>query len=302
VGFEALAYRQAGQDLQDVVEAGRLPLDPSRIEQLYITGDRRLYAVVRLRDLRAGLDAAAAAFRFGPGELIADRGALRVHYGGDFRAGPRDIFVSRARDLTGVKVYDRAYEAPGADAQAGAGVALHPDLVYPADALAAARRRAAESTTLTFWFRVEEQGYRQNQAVYGTPYRRMVTLAAPSGEALLSLGYEGDGAAARGEAGDVALCRASGLDIGPDAWNLVALSIEGPGKGILLSLNGRPAVQADLGAETSESLLAKGMTFRFGPTEDDGYDAGFYSIALPRYIDRVISQEAIARMYSRGRP
>ncbi len=236
--------------------------------------------------------------------FITDSGSLRIIYDDEKLDGqrPSEFYLTGNSDSTPPKTfwddlrfYDTAYE----------GVLEH-DYINSAventdGSYTHIRSQAAGESTLYFWLRPEDEGLGTDsftKMYEGDSYRRVLTLPG------LHLGYRNNQLQVyKNGSNDPIFPSVNNPNIyvnSNDSWNHICFNIAS--NFVSLYINGLAVADLELTEDEIKALLSPGAEYVFGPefilnpTENNFYKAGFFSLARPVYINRLLTDAEILRL------
>ncbi len=307
-------------------------LDLADDKENVIQGLNYLYYVVDIDELKVKYTEACNTQilpQFQPTDIIFDRGSLSVSYVGlekPEKFGPYNIYVTgepeiidppkAATLIDDIIVFDTAYETGGS---VQPGYIIPPaDFNHPIAERSVTITDSPAEMSLAFWLRIEDEDAMDSQ--YSNKYKRLFTLRDSDGDELYHLGYRGATLDFYDETTGTAYSRfadspigpSSGSPIGPlslglNAWSFITLRLDpdagtaNPDKSKILLDVYDAATQSTasrtilIDKDYFTELLSQNASYYFGPKTDD-FNTGFYSIAGPFYIDRLLTNAEITRM------
>ena len=319
IRFEVYGVEQSPTTLEVTpVGAGPTYLVLDAAAEQYVQGVRHLYYMVDIDALQTAFQDQMASL-FTDGAWKVDAGSLRIVYDESLENfSPADIYVTgrEADSFTNIVVHDQAYE--GTWGPNDEYVEVVPELQHTMASRTATRSETSEHFSLSFWLRIDDAA--AADPTYAERYKRLVTFRDAQGTDLYHLGYRGVGLDLIDEV-TVANAAVSLFDenpIGPlsygmNRWNQITLRVDAttgvndtsgtlmidvrdPIAGTIYSAVVDTLTRSDL-----EALLAAGASVYFGAdTEaaeaDELFNTGFYSIANPFSINRLLSDDEITRV------
>ncbi|HEX3046143.1 MAG TPA: LamG-like jellyroll fold domain-containing protein, partial [Bacillota bacterium] len=292
----------------EVVEKTPIKLDLSKA--VTIEGYNSVYYIVDLPELKGEFLKNCIFFPAGittSGYSIYDLGALRVRYQGPLTPDHlTDIYVTGdlTQGLNDILLYDPSYETPGEP------TTLTEKMRYPEEQLSYTRKASADTETINFWLRLEDErlgdpDYVKVLDTTDTSLKRVLTISGADGALLLQLSYKGDKLYLYDKDNN-SFQQVGILPVAMNfrQWNMITLRITKDKPKLEVRITGGSDYQTcleldytTLTRETMTKILAQGTKFVFGPPVGAGYNTGFFSIAGAFYVDRCMSDDELNRIF-----
>ncbi|MBN2444684.1 MAG: PD40 domain-containing protein [Spirochaetales bacterium] len=309
ITFEAVGKKWVDGEIVDVFGTPN-PLVIAPEKQTYIEGVNHLYylvdadaVVTEFATAKEGLTAEGGALDPDSEDVIIDPGSLRINYYDEWTSfKPVDIYLVGFKDdtnaLKDIIVYDPGYESTSL---IGDYTNLHTDLRHPLyDETDPVRDRSffhetgSESMTLSFWLRLEDEGVIDDN--YAAKEKRILTFCNGVRD-IAYLYYNRNIINFMDDSKTITQIKS--LTTGRDAWNMVTLCIDKNERKIDIYVNDLLISSIEsLPDSVCDQIVQQGARYYFGAPENEDYNTGFYSVALPFYIDRLLTEEEIKRLYN----
>ena len=320
ITFEAYGYQRDEKGSDSVLVDTIAPLTLDANAEHYVEGIHSLYYMVSIDALKTAFQDAVESLVFKPDLWKDNLGRLQIVYDGDGSLSDftednvSDIYVAGGPEdkFADIIVYDDAYSGSSADILYNH---VHSTLQHPMEKRTVTLPSTAETFSLSFWLRIEDEN--AADSLYSNSYKRLVTFRDKSGNDIYHLGYKGTSLELIEEAvspgSQQALIDGDALTLTPgrDAWYFITLRIDPSEdakdrKGFFVIDVYDPVAETNtssvgkLDKVKLEKILESGATFYFGAdtegTEPELKDTGFYSLANPFYIKRLLTGEEIQRI------
>ncbi len=243
-----------------------------------------------------------------PEYAVYDWGSLQVLYDNPLNSDrlvdiyatgnlPGTLDSNQETQLNDLVFYDFNYEEPGS-----AGI-LNSSLDYSADQVKVSfdRPSPALTSTINFWLRLEDEGLGDSDYLseLQTISKRVLTIADASDNNLIGIEYQGNRLTFNDISNSIFKSQIGTLNtlLDSQSWNLITLRITDTPT-IELFINNKLCLQYPITSDMAAKLLAKEVKLIFGPELGYNYNTGFYSIAAPFYIDRLLTPDEAQRLYS----
>ncbi len=228
------------------------------------------------------------------GKKIIDRGALRVNY---TDITPVQVYMTGKKKtdntfpvINDVLIYDFKYERNNNNPRL-----LHNEFKILTNHFD--KFKDSSKMSVSFWLRIEDTD--NLNELYSNKYKRLLTLGR---DKKYQLGYQGNKLDFKEAVNDTHISMLNSpegsMEIGKEDWNLITLLIDSDkdSNNIELYLGDTFLTFLTIPQLELIKLLKGGEKYYFGAENPNDYNTGFYSIAQPVTIDRLLTEAEIERI------
>lgn len=286
IQFEIFAREQNLTDLSVREVAAQAPLTLKPDSYKYLQLDTEYFYVVDVYSLIEQYQTAIYQFKPSSGYLLLDKGSLRLKYNKDFKfegKRPGEIYFTgdSSHNWNDLRFFHDGYLDVNGNIS----------LTHTGSGYTYSRTSDTDDMTLSFWLRVEEEGFgtQSFNDFYSDADRRVLKLPG------VELGYN---------KGRLDLYRSltstpfASFNVNNlDNWNQIHLTVSRSGE-TKLYFNGVLLGSVNLTLSECQALLAQNAVYDFSP--DTSFAGGFYSLARVVFIDKLLLDTQIQRNHSLG--